>query len=1336
MTRKAVVVTTGAAESNAGDRFHILWACRRCLEMIHPKATLVGVVIEGVAEEDASGVEDDLFLAADLSEYYGGVLPKDRMSLGTSDRVVVSQLKYSTRHPTKAWTASRLCKKEGRERPHSIISRLSDAFSGFMAKNNRDVVVAKLTISLVSNQPASESLLRAVNSSKAYLSTRNLCETVQTKDIITALASEAEQEEIKKLQRATGLKSAQFCDFLRVLALHQCGAHDRFQQYFRLRSELGEFIDGEVDQYLLKLYEQVENQALPRSAPLPLTRDNILVSLGVKHEEDLFPAPPSISNPEFFVETSNPSELAVLIEKGLSKRIVVHGVAGVGKTTVIQQLGRYLPKNSELFVYDCYGQGSYRKSREERHSDGRALKQIANEMATRVGSNFMIWPPENISDLRRSFNRRVQQAARLVSQRNGLLVIIIDAADNSVFAGRENNESYFVPGMWEVDLPDNTRLVMTARTGYRADSLNYPKDTLLFEVGEFTPANTAEHIKFFVPSATEEECQQLHERTLSNPRLQRYLIESITGGVPIAQVLAGPRQKLEDLFEDRWEAAVHALSPSPKEYLAFLSCLAAPIEFNVLQAVWTLSKQQVERVCEVLKPGAKTEDERLGYRDEDFETFIHGKLTEESRPAAHAQIARCLENIASTSPYAASQLARHFQKGKCYDELIDLALNRLIPDGVEDEVLRLIIIRDRLRRSLEVAHKTDRRGDVVRLLLLSGEVARAESAVFDLIRKKPELAISFGDPITVAKTYLDDDTDNNYGLAQFRCAAMLSRNSDTHDRARSHARLGDAWLQQWMRQPKDHRHHQGITNELIAADSEAAFRLVGPDFAYDRLSRWRPFSAVLHSSWILAKAIASEISQDLQKKFLDEHRIHPLAAGVFLVELWRANNKPSTDLAQKVAYAIQQYLRVHGLKHLPPYNYVTSEGIYSNALTIDLCEALASIRIDREVVKDLALRLRRPMPEYAPDRYFGMEKLENPLRCQALIAALSGEKVVVESLLPARLSGKDEELDYEKSQERDKYLSAINRLLPVIEWRCRCLLEAPDIHKEKEEFDLLLKAYRGPDYGEKPDLHFKVWALMGLDGVLFCTNADQQLVEDLAEAVSGKLEGAAPRGWKSLADQLVSDSRYEATGLRLLERAAAALVEKPNPASERCDFLSDCAEVAARRNSELAQSFFQMAVESAHGLDNNYVQLVHFQLNLAKHAAESMEKGVKREIAARLSRVTLSLDPFTCQPDPPLPADEVVEIASLLHPETGASTLLKWDKIGFLALNEGASPFLKGAMNVEVISPKQALALGRLLADSSSIDEHFVAILEHVQSSGVNGNRKLTHFSGSSEIEN
>lgn len=923
----------GAAESNAGDRFHILWACRRCLEMVHPQASLVGVVIEGVAEEDASQLEEDLFLAADLTEYYGGVMPRDKMSLGTSNHVVVAQLKYSTRHPSKEWTSSRLCEKEGKERPHSIVSRLSDAFLGFLAKNSREDILAKLTISLVSNQPASENLYKAISLSKTYLVTRKNGKPLKAGDVISALTSEVEREEIRKLQKATGLTSTQFCDFLSVLSLEDCGAHDRFQQYFRLRSELGEVIDGEVDQYLLKLYEQVENQALPKSVPLPLTRDDILVSLGVKHEEDLFPAQALITEPECSIETSNPSELAVLIEKAPSKRILVHGVAGVGKTTVVQKLNQFLPEQSEVFIYDCYGDGSYRKSQEERHSDCRALKQIANEMAARLGSNFMIWPSENVADLRRSFNRRIQQAARLVLQRHGLLVIVIDAADNSVFAAMESHEGCFIPGMWQLYLPDNVRLVMTARSGYRAESLNAPPDTSCFVIKEFTPENTAEHLKHFVPSPTEEECQKFHERTLSNPRLQRYLIESIRSGVPLAQVLAGPRQKLGDLFEDRWDAALHELSPSPNEALAFLSCLAAPVEFKVLGAVWSLKKDRVARVCEALKPGAKTDNERLGYRDEDFETFVHGKLPENLRTVAHAQIATNLKKIASSVPYAASQLARHYQKGECYDALIDLALNRLIPDGIEDEVLRLSIVRDRLKRSLEVANRTDNRGDVVRVLLLSGEVARAEGAVYELIRKKPELAISFGDPITVAKTYLDDDTDDDYGLAQFRCAAMLSRFSDTHDRARSHARLGNAWLQQWCRKPKEQRHRQDISIELIAADAEAAFRIVGPDLAYERLSGWHPFSVVLNASWLLAKAIASGIPRDLQKKFCDEHKIHPLVAGVFLVELWRAGNGPTPALANEIAVAIRRYLRIKGVKHLPSHSYLAAEGIYSDVLT-------------------------------------------------------------------------------------------------------------------------------------------------------------------------------------------------------------------------------------------------------------------------------------------------------------------------------------------------------------------------------------------------------------------
>ena len=62
----------GARESNAGDEFHILWGVSLCLRMIRPDSPLHSVLIEGVSPIDRTGASGRSFLAADITEYYGG----------------------------------------------------------------------------------------------------------------------------------------------------------------------------------------------------------------------------------------------------------------------------------------------------------------------------------------------------------------------------------------------------------------------------------------------------------------------------------------------------------------------------------------------------------------------------------------------------------------------------------------------------------------------------------------------------------------------------------------------------------------------------------------------------------------------------------------------------------------------------------------------------------------------------------------------------------------------------------------------------------------------------------------------------------------------------------------------------------------------------------------------------------------------------------------------------------------------------------------------------------------------------------------------------------------
>jgi hypothetical protein len=116
-------------ESRAGDDFHLLWAARRALALVDPRSDLRLVRLEGLTPADAAE-EDDRFLGVDLSEYYGGE------DLLAASRVVVTQLKYSVRHPERRWTAARLVApssrgqgRESRQRA-SVLRRLADIFSG------------------------------------------------------------------------------------------------------------------------------------------------------------------------------------------------------------------------------------------------------------------------------------------------------------------------------------------------------------------------------------------------------------------------------------------------------------------------------------------------------------------------------------------------------------------------------------------------------------------------------------------------------------------------------------------------------------------------------------------------------------------------------------------------------------------------------------------------------------------------------------------------------------------------------------------------------------------------------------------------------------------------------------------------------------------------------------------------------------------------------------------------------------------------------------------------------------------------------------------------------
>ena len=80
----------GAVASNAGDDFHLIWACKKILKILEPNSQLTAVSVEGPSWSDSiQDIDETKLYSIDLAEYYGG---KD---FSNADSVIFSQLKYS-----------------------------------------------------------------------------------------------------------------------------------------------------------------------------------------------------------------------------------------------------------------------------------------------------------------------------------------------------------------------------------------------------------------------------------------------------------------------------------------------------------------------------------------------------------------------------------------------------------------------------------------------------------------------------------------------------------------------------------------------------------------------------------------------------------------------------------------------------------------------------------------------------------------------------------------------------------------------------------------------------------------------------------------------------------------------------------------------------------------------------------------------------------------------------------------------------------------------------------------------------------------------------------------
>jgi len=207
-----------ALASNAGDRYHFIYAARRMLDMLHPRSGLELIVMENVAEEDRLWADSpETFLAADLTEYSGG------RNTTEASKIVIVQVKYSPTNPNGTWTLNRLCQNKksstGNDKPGtSVLRKLANAFNAIyseLGETTRD----KLKVKLFTNQNLADDLRKHLAQAQTLLAGRTGTEGSR---LLRNTPAEL-RDTLERLQQGTTLSWKRLATFLQCWDLSGFG---------------------------------------------------------------------------------------------------------------------------------------------------------------------------------------------------------------------------------------------------------------------------------------------------------------------------------------------------------------------------------------------------------------------------------------------------------------------------------------------------------------------------------------------------------------------------------------------------------------------------------------------------------------------------------------------------------------------------------------------------------------------------------------------------------------------------------------------------------------------------------------------------------------------------------------------------------------------------------------------------------------------------------------------------------------------------------------------------------------------------------------------------------
>jgi hypothetical protein len=827
--------------SRDGDQFHYLWAARRCLQLLSAQSGLVAISIEGpspderVGEPPVSAGEEVI----DIAEYFGSD------DIQEARLVRYMQLKHSTLHATRPWTASGLEKTID-----GFVKRYRELLQTFSA----DALAARLQFWFVTNRPIGVDFAEAVADAAAAAVPRH-------------------PYELKKLERFTGLSGKVLAAFSKLL--HFEGRQDDYweQRNILFQEVSGYLPDSDVDAPT-RLKELVTRRALSEGENNPtITRTDILRALNTD-QSLLFPANCLIETLDTAVPRAQEADLMRQILETPAP-VIIHAPAGVGKTVFATRIARGLPEGSECILYDCFGNGQYRNASSYRHRHKDALVQIANELASKTLCHLLI--PTSHADASayvRAFVHRINQAATKVRRANprALLCIVVDAADNAQMAAEEIGEARsFVRDLIREGMPECVRLVFLCRS-HRQVSLDPPMEAVPRELEPFNRDETAAYLLQRFPEASQHDIDEFDRLSSHNPRVQALAL-SLKNTLPDTLRLLGPNPTtVEDTIGSLLHDAIVKLRDSvgPVEKAQVdkicegLAALRPLIPIPILSKISGVDEGAIKSFAIDLGRPLLLAGDTIQFFDEPAETWFREKF----KPSTGAmdEFLASLKPLAATSAYAASVLPQLMLEAGKLSQLVELALaSAALPETSPLEKRDVEL--QRLQFALKAGLRSRRYFDATKLALKAGGVTAGDDRQRKILQANTDLAATFLgtdllQEIVSRRTFGSGWLGSHHAYE----AALLSGHRELVGDARSRLRMAYEWLRNWGRLTPDERKDEEISDQDIVELTLAHINIHSPANGARSLGVWRP------------REVSFRVGRAVTRRLIDHGRLQDVEA--------------------------------------------------------------------------------------------------------------------------------------------------------------------------------------------------------------------------------------------------------------------------------------------------------------------------------------------------------------------------------------------------------------------------------------------------------------------------